>query len=116
MRYEELIKAVVGKPSKELKEMGREDYDGAIGVSILNSVKNGIPVRIASLARAMSMSVSEIKPAFNNLSMDGMFLSYRWTMNHEELNTNNIKTDVLMQKKWCHIAAVASGIIGGASS
>ena len=112
MRYEELIKASIGKPSKELKEMGEEDYNGAIGVSIMNSIKNGIPVRISSLAKAMSMSVGEIKTAFNSLSMNGMFLSYKWTMNENELNTDNIKSNRYMQKKWCHVAAIASGIIG----
>jgi hypothetical protein len=78
----------------------------------MNSIKNGIPVRISSLAKAMSMSIVEIKPAFNNLSMNGMFLSYKWTMNENELNTDNIKSNISMQKKWCHVAAMASGIIG----
>ena len=112
MRYEELIKTVIGKPSKELKEMGGVEYDGALGVSIMNSVKNGIPIRVASIAKAMSMSIGEIKIVFNRLSMNGMFLSYRWTMDDYELNTDDIKNNLMMKKKWCHVAAVASGILG----
>lgn len=116
MRYEELVKAVVGKPSKELKEMGDVEYDGAIGISIMNSVKNGIPIRVSSLAKAMSMPIGEIKSAFNRMSNNGLFLSYRWTMKDCELNANDIKGDLSMQKRWCHVAAIASGLLGEVNS
>jgi len=112
MRYEELIKTVIGKPSKELKKMSLEDYDGAVGVSIMNSVKNGISSDVSALAKAMSMPIGEIKPAFNRMNVNGLFLSYRWTMNKEELNTDNIRNNKDMQKKWCTVAAIASGILG----
>tara|TARA_Y100000034_G_C6908993_1_gene422846 strand:- start:7851 stop:8201 length:351 start_codon:yes stop_codon:yes gene_type:complete len=116
MRYEELIRAVIGKPSKELKEMSQQEYDGAIGVSIMNSVKNGIAPNISTLAKAMSMPIRDIKPAFNRLSMNGMFLSHKWTMKLEELNTDHIKSDVNMKKKWCTVAATASGILGNVNT
>ena len=112
MRYEELIKTVIGKPSKELKELSQEDYDGAIGVSIMNSVKNGISPVVGAIAKAMSMPIGEIKPAFNRMNMNGLFLSYKWAMNKETLNTENIRSDKYMQKKWCTVAAIASGIMG----
>ncbi|MAG27472.1 hypothetical protein CMI47_18215 [Candidatus Pacearchaeota archaeon] len=112
MRYEELIKAVIGKPSKELKENSPQDYEGAIGISIMNSIKNRIPISLAALAKAMSLPIGEIKPAFNRLSANGMFLPYKWSMDSFILNSDNIKTDVYMQKKWCTIAAIASGITG----
>lgn len=112
MRYEELIKSVIGKPSKELKENSMQDYEGAIGISVMNSIKNRIPISLAVLAKAMSMPIGEIKPAFSRLSANGMFLPYKWSMNSEELNTDNIRYDILMQKKWCTVAAIASGIIG----
>ena len=111
MRYEELIKTVIGKPSKDLLEISQEEYDGAIGVSIMNSVKNGISSSVSALAKAMSMPIREIKPAFNRLNMSGMFLPYKWTMDSAELNTDNIKSDIDMQKKWCIVAAVSSGLL-----
>jgi len=112
MRYEELIKTVMGKPTKELKENSQQDYEGAIGISIMNSIKNRIPISLGALAKAMSMPINDIKPSFSRLSANGLFLPYKWSMSQSELNTDDIKIDIKMQKNWCIIASVASGIMG----
>lgn len=105
-RYERQMHAICGD---NWANGSLTDFTGAMGVAIVQSILDGIPVDVDLLARHVGTDARTLYNAFNNLDMNGAFQTYRGKTRIESDRPALEAKDNLV---WCTYAGQAAGITG----
>jgi hypothetical protein len=105
LRYEELVRKVIGPQWRHLSE---EERDGAFGVAIVKSVLDGVQPDLNEIAMHLGLDNDLLLRSFHNLSLNGVFRR-NLIQNDDDLKKENVHA-------WCYYAGYASGAAGSVES
>lgn len=118
MKYNDIVQTICGVRWHEGNE---EEKEGALGVALILAYLKGSSPRLKDLATWLNVKESTLQKPYGRLLQAGLFGNEFDARNDPELLGQAIREEVVsikdwrdkqaIQNAWCHIAAIASGVI-----
>lgn len=106
LRYDKLIGNICGD---NWRKYSRSEMNGALGVAIVQSILDGCTDDLASVANHLGLYKDQIREAFINLDLNGVFNTYG---GKSAILSDRKKLESKDKTTWCYYAGYASGYVG----
>ena len=118
MLYEEIVADVCGK---NWRSVNKEEFQGGLGIAIVLSYLKGIKPTVDDISKHLNVSSDDLWEPFQRLLYGGVFLKeFNARMDPELLGSGisssaltieSMTQEAMTRSAWCHVSAIASGLI-----